>query len=280
MNKSITYKYLKYSVPFLLVVTYISGGTYISFQALRILTGAIMLAISSYLTVKFYKRYFPLYAATMFNSKPLEFNKHIDKPRIFIYSLFWPIVIISMIWFMAHEQNSSIWIETLLKSVKLGFFLIASWICNLTWNRDFESKYIPKIKGRLKVESQDFKCEYSNEQLETIFNGMTHFGYLEYETSEERLVKRQLFVKTFRDERLPDSPPFDLNLPVIDAVAFFTQLRLKINGLTNPKLSKIFLIKEKPIKPNSIKNSKYNAGQSRGQSEIEHNIEGIFSKIH
>lgn len=239
-----------------------------------------MVLIHLFYIWKLIKRYSIWYTDYMFDEKMVGFRKKVEKPRIFFYSIFWPLMCLSTYVVCVLSPTGTLWKDVLLFAPFVFLFIVGLLILDLTWKKRFENRYIPLVKNTLNKSQKKFRTHYTSEQLEKIFDGLLEYGFIEYMDLEKQKSHKEQFVVFFGKGTTPSSPLFDLNFPVIDAVYFFDELNNKIDGLSYPKLAKIFLINGKAIKPGSLRSSKSISKNSRSKSEIEYQIDGIFSKIH
>lgn len=280
MEKSKTKIFISTLLILLPVIFYTGITLYLNFTLFVWVTGISMIVIQMFYTWKLIIRYSIWYADYMFDEKMVGFRKKLEKPRIFFYSIFWPIMSLSIYVILATNPKGTLWKDVLLFAPFVFLFIVGVLFLDLTWKPKFENTYIPLVKKNLKQRQLNFKSNYTLSQLAQIFDGMVDNGFLEFMDLEKQKYHRDQFVEILKKGIVPSSPLFDLNIPVIDAVYFFDELNNKIDGLSNPKLAKIFLINGKGIKPGSLRSSKSNSKNSRSKSEIEHQIDGIFSKIH
>ncbi|WP_425639105.1 hypothetical protein ACPUEN_05455 [Algoriphagus yeomjeoni] len=243
-------------------------------------SGISMIVVQLFYTWKLIRRYSIWYANYMFDEKMVGFRKKVEKPRIFFYSIFWPIMSLSTYAILVSNPTGTLWKDVLLFAPFVFLFIVGVLILDLTWKKRFENRYIPLVKDTLKKSQKKFRTHYTSGQLAKIFDGLVEYGFIEYMDFEKQKSHREKFVAFFEKGTTPSTPLFDLNIPVIDAVYFFDELNNKIDGLSYPTLAKIFLINGKAIKPGSLRSSKSISKNSRSKSEIEYQIDGIFSKIH
>lgn len=266
---------LLFAAIFLTVIPIYFNFTYFIWAA-----GITMISVHFIYTRRVILRYWKWYASYMFDEKMVGFRKKVEKPRLFFYSIFWPIMSLSIYVILTTNPTGTLWKDVLLFAPFVFLYIVGVLFLDLTWKPKFESRYIPLVKKNLKQRQQKFKSNYTLSQVAQIFDGMVDNGFLEYMDLEKQKNHREQFVEIFSKGIVPSAPIFDLHIPLIDAPYFFTQLRFKTHTLTNPKLEKIFLINGEPIKSGSLRNSKYNAINSRSKSEIQYKSEEIFSKIH
>ncbi|KEO71740.1 hypothetical protein EL17_21375 [Anditalea andensis] len=258
---------------------YSALGLSFDFQLFKWVTLVAIMCYFLFISWKFYKHFALIYANYMFNQKSNDFNKHIDKPRILIYSIFWPLMIIAMILFIIHTPKYELWIEMIIISPLIVLFSIASYTCHFTWQPVFSEKFIPQIKKRIQSKKATFKCHYSVVQLRKIFKGMIEYELMEYEDHYLQKQHINLFTEIFQKEKLPDIPPFDLKMINSDIIYFFRKMETKINGMTNPKWAQIFTRNGAEINPSSLYIEKKTMEETKGRSEKMDMIDIIFSQI-
>ncbi|WP_035079358.1 hypothetical protein [Anditalea andensis] len=262
-----------------LIMGYSALGLSFDFQLFKWVTLVAIMCYFLFISWKFYKHFALIYANYMFNQKSNDFNKHIDKPRILIYSIFWPLMIIAMILFIIHTPKYELWIEMIIISPLIVLFSIASYTCHFTWQPVFSEKFIPQIKKRIQSKKATFKCHYSVVQLRKIFKGMIEYELMEYEDHYLQKQHINLFTEIFQKEKLPDIPPFDLKMINSDIIYFFRKMETKINGMTNPKWAQIFTRNGAEINPSSLYIEKKTMEETKGRSEKMDMIDIIFSQI-
>ncbi|UZD23536.1 hypothetical protein PBT90_09060 [Algoriphagus halophytocola] len=280
MEKSTTKIFISTLLILLPVIFYTSITLYLNFTLFVWITGISMVLIQLFYIWKLIRRYSIWYTDYMFDEKMAGFRKKVEKPRIFFYSIFWPLMCVSTFVVCVSNPTGTLWKDVLLFAPFVFLFIVGVLILDLTWKKRFENRYIPLVKNTLNKSQKKFRTHYTSGQLEKIFDGLLEYGFIEYLDLEKQKSHREQFVVCFGKGTTPSTPLFDLNIPVIDAVYFFDELNNKIDGLSYPTLAKIFLINGKAIKPGSLRSSKSISKNSRSKSEIEYQIDGIFSKIH
>ena len=262
-----------------LIIGYSALGLSFDFQSFKWFTLFIIIGYFVFLSWKFYQHFALIYAKFMFNQKSFDFNKHVDKPRILIYSIFWPLMVIAIILFITYTPKYELWIEMLIISPLIMLFSVASYTCHFTWQSEFSRKFIPQIKKRIQSKKATFKCHYSVEQIWKIFKGMIDHELLEYEDHDLQKQHIDLFIEIFKKEKFPNTPPFDLKLINSDIIYFFRKMETKIDGMTNPKWAQIFTRNGAAINPSSLYTEKITMEETKGRSEKMEKIDIIFSQI-
>lgn len=125
----------------------------------------VLLTISLLITIPiFIKRYFIIIAQYMFNYKT-NWNKHIDKPRIFTYT-----ISLVLIYFVYDIQSRNIYLYWSAYGINILIILTATFFCVLTWFKKFEIKFIPYIKTQLEKDAKNnFNLKYSDNQLKKLY---------------------------------------------------------------------------------------------------------------
>jgi hypothetical protein len=253
---------------------------YFNFTYFLWATGVTMISVQLFYTWKLIKRYPAWFTDYMFDEKMVGLRKKVEKPRIFFYSIFWPIMSLCIYVVLTTRAKGDLWKDVFLFAPIIFLFIFGVLFLDLTWKSSFENRYIPLVKKTLKQRQKVFKTHYSSAQLTKIFDGMVDLGFMEYMDLEKQKYHREQFVEIFKNGKIPANPSFDLIIPGTDVHYFFTQLKFKIDKLTDTKLSTIFLNNGKPINLGSIRTERYNSKKLRVKSEIEYQLDGIFSKIH
>src|SRR5690606_32056417 len=120
--------------------------------------------------------------------------------------------------------KGELWKDIFLFTPFVCLFIFGVLFLDLTWKSSFENRYIPLVKRTLKHRQKEFKTHYSSAQIAKIFDGLVDLGFMEYMDLEKQKYQREHFIEIFRKGIVPPSPQFDLNIQVIDAVYFFSQL--------------------------------------------------------
>lgn len=115
-----------------------------------------------YIVSRLLYKYFQVYTFYMFNEK-VVWVKEIEKPRLYIYSLFLPVSLIFCIQALKEEFIG----------VKVLFFFASVfmiWFCHFTWSEKFKTIFIPKIKKQLFTKSSLITSNIENIDIEKLYN--------------------------------------------------------------------------------------------------------------
>lgn len=111
----------------------------------RLTTAAAMLVLCSYLIIRIIYHYFVWYTSYMFNERVVGFDKKVERPRLYLYSVFFPIMATMVSVFMGKNYTGDIFSGVILSSLWLGVFIISFLIINLAWGNKFEDRFIPNV---------------------------------------------------------------------------------------------------------------------------------------
>lgn len=213
----------------------------------------------------------------MFNQKSNEFNVDIDKPRLFIYSILWPFMIIAVAAVILHRPQDANWIESLTISAIHVLFALASFGCFFTWTSNFSEKFLPEISKIFQARRKEFDSSLSKLELESIFDGLVDHGFLDIIDHSTFLHQRQIFIKIFQTGKFLDSPEFQLKMDNIQTHYFSEQLKKRGINLTLEGYLTIFShyrANEKPQPtPGSIRAS---ASKAKKGPKRKNDLDSIF----
>lgn len=172
-----------------------------------------MVITGSFLCGKLIWRYFPVYAAYMFDESTSDiFNKKIERPRIFIHSIFLLIMVFMMLGFLRDVEKSHRWLFYLQYVTTSTCFFISAYVLSLTWTGDFEKWMAPVMKRTFVRKAKNFKASFTDGELATIFDRLIEYEFIEYEDFKLEKEKRLKFIEIFYTGRIPQTPEFILKM--------------------------------------------------------------------
>jgi hypothetical protein len=210
MEKSTTKIFISTLLILLPVIFYTSITLYLDFTIFVWLTGISMILIQLFYIWKLISRYSMWYTDYMFDEKMVGFRKKVEKPRIFFYSIFWPLMCISTYVVCVLSSTGTLWKDVLLFAPFVFLFIVGLLILDLTWKKRFENRYIPLVKNTLNKSQKKFRTHYTSGQLEKIFEGLLEYGFIEYMDLEKQKSHKEQFVVFFGKGTTPSTPLFDL----------------------------------------------------------------------
>ncbi|AQX09718.1 hypothetical protein [Elizabethkingia ursingii] len=115
-------------------------------QKTSIFLGYISLGIFGILIMKKYITWFIMF---MFNVKLNDYNKYIEKPRLFIYIIFFPILFLFTSLLKIINASDSFIIQLIQFLIYNSFIFICCLFLGFTWTEKFISKFIPDVEETL-----------------------------------------------------------------------------------------------------------------------------------
>lgn len=253
-------------IIYFILLKYISNYTFLIYSILMYISFGIL----SYL---FCSKYLVMYARTMLDER-IDFKPSLDKPRIFINSLFIPFLIFMILCF--NKDNYSNY--TLLNIIYLTLFIVGSYILVLSWTKEFEGWFIKEIRKVFKkLEKTDFEIHLSNTSLEKLYERLIYSGFLlDEEDFEKSLENKKIFVEVFASGKLPIKPIFHLTMENLETAYFFNHLFSFSNKLNRPKCIRIFRYPDRLIITKNLATELSDAkGLSQGPFKIKE-IDDLF----
>jgi len=242
----------------------------------RICTGVLMVIAGSFLCGKLIWRYFPVYAAYMFDESTSDiFNKKIDRPRIFVHSIFLLIMFFMMLGFFRDFEQSHQWLIYLQYVATSTCFFISTYVLSLTWNEDFEKWMAPVMKRTFVRKAKEFKASFTDAELAAIFNRLIEYEFIEYDDLEIEKKKRLKFINIFYTGRIPETPEFILKMDHPQTHYFFEQLKIR-STIKLTSLCRIFSYEDGPIKSRALSASAARAKKNSGGPSNKKIIDAIF----
>lgn len=214
----------------------------------------VLLALFIVIASLFLKKCFIWYTTYMMNGKS-NFHAKVDCPRVFLFSIFLPVlfIIVSVInSFEGFEfrinENVNLIFNTLFCTSLISLFGVILLLLFKTLSSSFESLYLPKVKEIVQKSTCDFKTTLSVSDAEHIFNRLTKNGYLTYEDFDKEKEHSKVFVETFVNGILPHAPIFHLGMDYPQITVVYDCLQKFTDELDWKKFKKIFKSNEKEIK--------------------------------
>lgn len=230
--------------------------------------------------------YWKCFIYYMLNDTYRGYNKNIEKPRLLFHLIFFPISIFFLLLIKNFtDSNGNLKGSTnifniidfpniMIITILLFGFIFSVLVMFTTWTKKFENSLIPSIKSHLKKNNpQDFENNYTNTQLEKIFEKLVEHDFIEVIKGNDNIIDKNLFVEILREGILPAEPIFKLHMDNIQTKDFHKLFKSKCKKLTMPKFLKIFIIKSETATPASISSSKSKSLNGAKKKEL---IESIF----
>lgn len=210
-----------------------------------------------YIVFRLFK-YFKIYTLYMLNEK-VVWDKEIDKPRLYVHSLFLPASLIFCIQTIKEEELSTIVI-----GVKVFYFfasVVMIWFCHFTWSKKFETVFIPKIKEKIKSK-RNYGVKLSKKKLKCIYKELERYEFIDNtKTLEED------FIKVFLLDWDSHSSIVHLEMDNLQLKLFLDQLRTVLEiklPLARLEEAENIYNKNNKIKPGSISASVWRNNKNGG----------------
>lgn len=228
----------------------------------------VLLVLFIVIASLFLKKCFSWYASYMMNGRS-NFHTKVDKPRIFLFSIFLPLlfIIVSVInSFEGFEfkinENVNLIFNTLFCTSLISLFGVILLLLFKTLGSSFENLYLPKVKEIVQKSTCDFKTKLSASDTEQIFKRLIKNGYLIYDDFDKEKEHSKVFVEVFVNGVLPSSPMFQLNMDYPQINVVYDCFQKITKDLDWIKFKKIFKSNENEINLSSRSSSVSRAKKS------------------
>ncbi len=244
----------------------------------EIVLRTIMILVFSYTFFRFGQRYLVQLTNFMFNT-PTTWNKHIDKPRFYMYAVGFLFMLIASILFKSSKPIFSIPIEVP-KILFFIVFLMGGFICHFTWTKKFKTTFIPKVQHNLNPLSIISETRYSNDEINQIFERAISKGLCKGDLkSFEHLVHNKEVEPDKRIQWLDTSPKNAKILNTQTLLEFLSNLIPELESSTNKNIisfcNKYFCDSEmKTIKISSKTVTKWKKNKSDYLKDLSDIIKG------
>ena len=273
MNKKINFQL----IPFLIIAIALAFSLIlenINSKNLYLITFGLMAVTSLFLFARELRVLWAYFNHYMFNlEKAIQFDKHIERPRLFFYLTFGVLNIFSFYQLLNFGDNN------FTESGRVFFlhlFFVVFWLSAslliLTWTKMFTQKFIPEIqKKMLAKEKKKFQPKWNNkENYRKLYDNLIDANLITALKSDPAIQDYDFFVNTFFENHTPKEPLFKIEMDNIESRLFFDLLMEGSKGFTLKTMTKIFKNKNGTIKYGSMKTavSKNNSGAKR-KTKIE-----------
>lgn len=273
MNKKINFQL----IPFLIIAIALAFSLIlenINSKNLYLITFGLMAVTSVFLFVRELRVLWAYFNHYMFNlEKSIQFDKHIERPRLFFYLTFGVLNIFSFYQLLNFGDNN------FTESGRVFFlhlFFVVFWLSAslliLTWTKTFTQKFIPEIQEKmLAKEKKRFQPKWNNkENYRKLYDNLIDANLITALKSDPAIQDYEFFVNTFFKYKIPEEPLFKINMDNIQSRLFFDLLIKGSNGFNLKIMTGIFKNKNGDIKYGSMKAavSNNNSG-AKGRAKIE-----------
>lgn len=226
------------------------------------LTRILMLLFVGVLGLLFLRKGFYWYATFMMEGRK-AFNKHVDRPRVFLFSILFPALIliylalktVSPYFLTADTSVTAQTLTVLYFSVIIALFSVFAMLLFFTLSKKFEQVFLPGVKKAFQRFDPGFKSTLNSDTVEQIFDRMVKCGFLSYEDLNEQNEKKKLFVEIFVTGKLPEEQFFFLHLTNRQIMIFYNHFSDKLEEFDLHHLVRIFENKNRKLSVDSIKES-------------------------
>ena len=146
----------------------------------RLITAPAMLVLCSYLIIRLLYHYFVWYTSYMFNERVVGFDKKVERPRLYLYSVFFPIMAIMVFVFLGQNHSGEVFSAVIFSSLWIGLFFVSYLIINLAWSDTFEDRFIPNVTKMIASRNTGFKTSFTPEQMAIIFDNLVEYEFLDF----------------------------------------------------------------------------------------------------
>lgn len=231
----------------------------------------VLLMVSIYLIGREILVLWRFFTAYMFNVNDSNFNKKIERPRLFIY-LTLGLISLLLLYLFITLDTSKIVNKHIISSLLLLGFLSCSYVLQFTWNKKFYENFVPKVtKQILSRSKKSFVINsFNTTSLKSHYDKLTTYDFIEIIDQEKEFEDSKIFSKTLNSGEIPPEPIFKLNMDNIQTKYYFDELSKNSNGFTLDVFLKIFKNKNDRSSRNSIEASYSHASSSpKRKDEID-----------
>ncbi|MCH7411874.1 hypothetical protein MM213_00125 [Belliella sp. R4-6] len=214
----------------------------------------------------------------MFDKNVVGLRKKVEKPRLFFYSIFLPVMVLCIYIILKAPSTGRFLNDILLNSLFITLYIIGLVFLDLTWKNDFESRFIPFAREIVAKRGYEFKSLINDDSLGSIFDSLIRCGFLEYLDDAIRRNDRQKFILVFKNGYYPEVPLFKMKMDNIQTHYFFDCLKENISGLDLRGYLKIFFHDRRNKQPTeeSIRASK---SKATNEPKRKDELDLIFNKL-
>lgn len=221
----------------------------------------VLLVLFIVIASLFLKKCFSWYASYMMNGRS-NFHTKVDKPRVFLFSIFLPLlfIIVSVInsfdgFEFKINENVNLIFNTLFCTSLISLFGVILLLLFKTLGSSFENLYLPKVKEIVQKSTCDFKTTLLPANLTKIFDRLLEYDFLSYEDLEEQKKMKEKFIDIFSSGLFPQAPLFKLNMDNVQTHVLYKKLKGNGVSITLIGMEKIFMNENGILKAKSISNS-------------------------
>lgn len=222
------------------VISYISILRY-SLNSYLVAVMPILAILLIVISIMFLRRCFIWYATYMMTGKNI-FQPKVDRPRVFIFSIFLPVLLLILITLNTFkgfsfdtDEGMNIILNTFFIFLMISLFLVVLLLLFKTLMKSFESLYLPNIQQIVRSYTTSFTSYARAEELRNVFDGLIKYDFLWYEDLNEQNEMRNRFVEIFVTGNFPAEPLFQLKMDNLQTYVLFENLEkdtkdLSLNG--------------------------------------------------
>tara|TARA_R110002020_G_scaffold42212_10_gene123976 strand:+ start:1878 stop:2714 length:837 start_codon:yes stop_codon:yes gene_type:complete len=276
MNKKIYFKLL----PFIIIGVALMFSFILEFtnsKKLYLLTIGLMAFICGLLFILELRVIWSYFSHFMFNLERLvQFDKHIERPRLFFYLTFGFLNIFSF--YNILNPGEKYYFEGgrvfLLRLLFVAFWLSTSLLI-FTWTKTFTKKFIPEIQKKLlKADKKRFQPKWENkENYRKLYDNLIDANLITSLKNDPVIQDYDFFTNSLFDKKIPEQALFKIEMDNIESRLFFDLILEGSKGFTLKNMIQIFENKNGTINYDSMK-SAYSRNSS-GAKEKE-KIESCF----
>lgn len=260
---------------FIAVITSFGILSY-SFDTFFMVVKPIMMMLLLAITFLFFRKCFKWYASYMMTDKS-TFHAKVDRPRIFIFSIFLPILFIIFYSITSLKSNeaqtegsANLIFYILSCAILISLFAIVFMLLVKTLSKSFEKLYLQKVQKVVKESIGDFKTKLLPTNLSIIFDRLLEYDFLSYEDLEEQKKMKEKFIDIFSSGIYPNEPFLKLNMDNIQTHVLYQKFKGVGISITLTGMTKIFMNENGKVTAKSISNS-YNqrsVDKAKDESQI------------
>lgn len=247
------------------------------YSLFRWITAAAMMVLGMFLILRLLYHYFIWYTSYMFNERIIGFDKKVERPRLYLYSVFFPIMAAMVFVFLRNYYSGDLFNAVFFSSLWIGLFIISFLIINFSWGNKFEDNFIPNVTRMIAGRNTGFITSFTPAQLALIFDSLVEYEFLDFIDEDLRKEKRQMFVEIFRSGKPPLVPQFKLLMNNPQTHYLHQKMEKRSKDFTLEKFLRIFSNNNESASSKSVLSSASKAKRITHGPKKQEEIDAIFN---
>lgn len=213
----------------------------------------------------------------MFNERVAGFDKKVERSRIYLYSVFFPLMAAMVFVFLGQNHSGEVFSTVFFSTLWIGLFFVSYLIINLAWSDTFEDRFIPNVTRMIASRNTEFKTSFTPEQMAIIFDNLVEYEFLDFIDEDLRKEKRRNFVEIFMRGRPPLAPQFKLLMNNPQTHYLHQKIEKQSKDFTLEKFLRIFSNNNESATSKSVLSSASKAKRITHGPKRQNDIDAIFN---